>query len=128
MARALALLCAAALLAACQAAPPPEPAPQPAPAPEAVVPNLRVHLAHGACAAPPCPVGTAEALDGGERVTIYDYDLIPLGLPDEQRMRLTQAMFAGPYLVRGEIERRTGFLGVERPVEVLVVQAVAGPA
>jgi hypothetical protein len=129
MARVVALLClVAALLAGCQAGRDPQPAPEPAPQPPPVVPNLRVELEHGNCAGPPCPVGVAEDLASGERVTIFDYDLTPLGLPDEDRMRLTQAMFVDSYLVRGAIEQRVGFLAVDRPVEVLVVDAIAGPA
>ena len=61
-------------------------------------------------------------------MTIFDFDLTPLGLSDEQRMLLTQAMFTEPYLVKGTIEQRTGFLGVDRPVEVLVVDGIVGPA
>ena len=121
------LLLLAAGLAACQTAPPMPPVGAVSPV-ETVVPNLRVTLAHGACSGPPCPVGVVESLDSGERVTIYDYDLMPLGLPAVDRMRMTQAMFASEHLVRGEVERRIGFLGLDRPVEVLVIDAIAGPA
>ena len=127
MVRAIVLLFAAAVVAACQAEQPPVVA-EPPPPTEAVAANLKVHLTHGACSGPPCPVGMVEILGSGERVTIYDYDLMPLALSDADRMRMTQAMFSEAHLVRGEIERRTGFLAVERPVEVLVVDAVIGPA
>lgn len=128
MARAIALLFAAAVITACQTERPPPVAAEPPPPAEPVVANLKVHLAHGACAGPPCPVGMVEILGSGERVTIYDYDLMPLALSDADRMRMTQAMFSAAHLVRGEIEQRTGFLEVDRPVEVLVIDAVIGPA
>ena len=128
MFRATPLLLIAAILVACQTEPPPPLVSEPSAPADAVVPNLKVRLAHGACSGPPCPVGVAEILGSGERVTIYDYDLMPLGLSDAERMRMTQALFSTVFLVKGEIERRVGFLAVERPVEVLVVDVVIGPA
>ena len=57
MAPARAAFLLVAMLAACQTERPEPPAVEPAPAVEAIVPNLRVALAHGACSGPPCPAG-----------------------------------------------------------------------
>ena len=123
-----AFLASVALLSACQTVVPVPVAEEAPPQVESIVPNLRITLVHGACAGPPCPVGMAEDLGSGERVTIYDYDLTPLGLSAVDRMRMTQTLFADVHLVKGAIEQRVGFLGVDRPIEVLIVDAVVGPA
>ncbi|NBC34022.1 MAG: hypothetical protein GVY13_15210 [Alphaproteobacteria bacterium] len=119
---------ALALAAGCQAnrqasQPPPESAAPPPPQP-----NLRVTLAHAACARPPCPMGTVADLATGATTTVYDVDLDPLGLPDGERADLTRALFEDSYLVEGTVEPRPGYLGADGPVPVIVITAVIDPA
>ena len=89
-------------------------------------PNLRVTMAHGPCRRPPCPMGSVEDLASGETTTVYDFDLDPLGLPDGDRAALSRALFEDTYLVEGMIQPRSGYLGADGPVPVVVVTAVAG--
>lgn len=115
------------LAAGCQAtdrsaAPPPEVAAPPPPEP-----NLRVTLAHGACARPPCPMGTVADLATGVTTTVFDVDLEPLGLPDGERAALTRALFETSYLVEGTIEPRPGYLGADGPVPIIVITAILDP-
>jgi len=116
-----------AVAAGCQAnrqasQPPPESAAPPPPEP-----NLRVTLAHAACARPPCPMGTVADLATDATATVYDVDLTPLSLPDGERAALTRALFDDSYLVEGTIEPRPGYLGADGPVPVLVVTAIIDP-
>ena len=91
-----------------------------------VEPNLRVTLAHGSCRRPPCPMGSVENLASGETTTVFDFDLDPLGLPDGERAALSRALFEDAYLVEGTIQPRSGYLGADGPVPVVVVTRVAG--
>lgn len=117
---------ALALAAGCQATERQSPPPQSA-APPPPEPTLRVMLAHGTCARPPCPMGTVEDLATDALTTVYDVDLAPLGLPDGERAALTRALFEASYLVAGTIEPRPGYLGADGPVPVVVVTAIIEP-
>lgn len=87
-------------------------------------PNLRVSLGHGSCGRPPCPMGTVEDLASGETTTVYDFDLAPLSLSDAERAALSRALFEDSYLVEGTIQPRSGYLGADGPVPVVVVTGV----
>lgn len=106
----------------------PEPIAGEAPENRAVAPqpNLLVTLAHGSCHRPPCSVGIVEDIASGERTTVYDFDLAPLGLSDSDRAALTRTLFEGTYAIAGAIQDRTGYLGAEGPVAVVVVAEIIG--